>query len=373
MIHDFVFWFKREMRLFWKNPIMKVLYLGGPILYGALFGAVYQKGKVTGLPLVVVNKDQSPMSDELVDLLSEVEALSINEIKYEPLNLHEVLMAQKAYAVVIIPVDFERDLLRGYPPEVNTYINNANILPANYAYRALATAIGTFSVMKTVASGRKVEAVHLNTFRLFNPSSNYFLFIWPSYLAIILQSVVMVVLALSFAAEREMNTHQHSIPRRTSVIPMMFGKLTLYWLLGGIILFIYGLYFVLFKQTLPLRIYPLLMVSLLFIVSNSFIGMIAGLLFKSQLRSLQFLMVLSMPIYIASGFSWPLDQGGWESILFSSLFPFMPFVNGLRILLIENGQLGDISDYLLLQLVQLILYILIAFCIVKIQWKAKST
>ncbi|NML22076.1 ABC transporter permease [Pseudoflavitalea sp. G-6-1-2] len=352
---------KREFKLFFADRIMLMLYLGAPVLYGFLFGYVYDKGKLTDLPIVIVDNDNSPTSAKLIDMLSETDMLELKVVRYQKDGTESYFLNQGAYAVVNIPYRFEASLMRGDYPELNTYINNSNLIPSNYVARAVMTAAGTLNVIKTRMSGKKNEAFHLNLFKVYNPGSNYFYFIWPSYLAIILQSVVMVVLALSFSAEQQNKTLRTVYERGGhSVLLTMFGKLLPYLLLSALLLGIFGIYFKVFKQPFPGTLFPVLLVSFIFIASNAFIGMSAGLLFKSQLKSLQFLIILSMPVYISSGFSWPFEQGGWAAQLFSFIFPFMPFVNGLRILLIEHGTLTDIKDYLNIQLIQLLVYFLIA-------------
>lgn len=352
---------KREFRLFFSNKIMLGLYLGGPVMYGLLFGYVYNKGKLTDLPIVIVDKDNSPTSATLIDMLSETDMLQIKEVRRQPVDADRLFMNEGVYAVVNIPYQFEADIMRGAYPELNTYINNANLMPANYVSRAVMTAAGTLNVIKTRMAGKKAEAFHLNLFRLYNPASNYFFFIWPSYLGIILQSVVMVVLALSFASEQETNSLPGLYRQSShSVLLLLLGKLIPYLLLSVILLGVYGIYFYLFRQPYPGHLFPVLLVSFIFVAANCFMGVSAGLLFRSQLKSLQFLIILSMPVYISSGFSWPYEQGGWAARLFSGIFPFMPFVNGFRILLIEHGALSDIKDYLQLQLTQLAVYFMIA-------------
>ena len=52
----------REFKHFWSNSVLRVLFIGAPLFYGVLMGFVYKKGKVTDLPIIVVNEDSSPMS-----------------------------------------------------------------------------------------------------------------------------------------------------------------------------------------------------------------------------------------------------------------------------------------------------------------------
>ena len=358
---------KREFALFFSNRVMLLLYLGGPILYGVVFGAVYTKGKVTDLPIVVIDQDNSALSARFIDMLEENEALIIRVVRYEN-AAHSVRRDDaETYGTVIIPRRFQADVMQRKHPEVNAYINNTNLLPAGYVMRAIVAVAVTLKAHLAAAAGRPAEAFHVNTYRLFNPASNYFAFIWPSYLAVILQSVVLVVLALSFASENENHTLPAVYQQSGSVVRLLLAKVTPYWLLGLIILGIYGGYFLLFKVNLPEHLLQAVAVALLFIASISFQGIIAGALFKEQIHVLQLLMILSMPAYISSGFSWPFMYYGWVAKCYGLLFPMMPFINGFRILLIEHGRFTDIQDFMLLQALQLVGYFLLAWLVLAIK------
>ncbi|GLU55178.1 ABC transporter permease [Dyadobacter frigoris] len=347
---------------------MMVLYLGGPALYGMLFGVVYTKGKLTELPIIVVDRDNTPMSANFIDMLNDVDVLRVKEVRRENVNMKKVFMENEAYAAVVIPSRFEADVLLQRYPEINTYINNTNLLPSGYVNRSISTVASTLNAFIAVRTGKKPEIFHLNSYHLFNPASNYFMFIWPSYLGIILQSVVMVVLAMSFAFEFETGSlAMLYVQSGKSALTIMASKLIPYWLLSLIILIIYGGYFYVFRQHLPIHIGQVIFIVLLFVGSTSFIGMIAGLMVQTQLSAIQFLMVLSLPIYISSGFSWPYDQNAPATQIFSMVFPFMPFVNGFRILLIQHGDLYDIQDFIRLQFIQLAVYFFIAFTLFRIK------
>jgi ABC-2 type transport system permease protein len=90
-------------------------------------------------------------------------------------------------------------------------------------------------------------------------------------------------------------------------------------------------------------------------------------LFTTELQVLQFLIIISTPIYISSGFSWPFDQDGWAAQMFSCTFPFMPFVNGMRILLMEGGTLSAIRENIQLPGCQATVYFLISYILLKIR------
>jgi ABC-2 type transport system permease protein len=368
----------REFKLFKNNPIMVMLFIGGPILYGIIFGAVYQKGKFTDLPVLVVDKDNSAMSTKFIDMLDDMDVLKVVKVKHESIDMRTVLMNDKALAAVVIPDRFEADLLQNRHPEINAYVNNANLMTSSYVSRALLTAGGTLNAgvkigamqkqgLPAAVASSQYEAFHSNTFRLYNPASNYMIYSWPSYLAIILQTVTIVVMALSFTSEYEANTFKELCQKSKTVSMMMAIKVIPYWIISIGLAGILACFYVFFREPFPKHILDAAVIFFLFIAAATFMGMVASIIFKTQLRAVQFLMVLSMTVYIVSGYSWPFDQTGWAARVFAYIFPMMPFVNGYRILLFQSGTLNDISDYTTTLTIQLCFYALLSYILLKIK------
>src|SRR5690606_15559576 len=123
----------REFRLFWSNNILRLLFIGAPILYAILLGYTYQKGKVTDLPIIVVDEDQSSMSAKIIEMFGDNEVLDVVRIKPNSDNLANEAIELEAACIVQIPKNFEKDVLTRQNPEILTIVNTGNILTANYA------------------------------------------------------------------------------------------------------------------------------------------------------------------------------------------------------------------------------------------------
>ena len=87
---------KREFQLFWKNKVLRILFIGAPILYGVLLGYVYGKGKVTDLPIIVVDQDRSELSSKAVQMFEDNEVLHIASIVYDQNNLSQIAIEKEA-------------------------------------------------------------------------------------------------------------------------------------------------------------------------------------------------------------------------------------------------------------------------------------
>jgi len=362
---------KRELQLFRSNKVMVSFFIGAPVLLGLAYAFVYKEGQLTDMPIAVVDKDHSPTSAKLVDMLDDNNTLTLKYVKQENININDHFITEGLYGLVLIPPNFEKDILQRRYTEINSYINNTNLSGSGTVSGAINGVVGVLNALVSTKTG-KPEAIHLNAFRLYNTSANYSVFIWPSFLAIFLQSVLLVVLALSFASENEKGTLNELNEFRLPVVSIMIGKACPYWMLSMIVLCVYRLYFYLFRQALPEHLFDAILIFGLFIVAISFQGIIAGLLLKSQLKAIQFLMILNIPAWASSGYFWPFDQDTLPAQIYGILFPFMPFINGFRILLTEHGTLNDIRGYINLQIIQLLLYSLIAWLLLKYKLKRQG-
>lgn len=128
---------KREFKLFWSNKILRLLFFGAPILYGILIGYVYIKGKVTDLPIIVVDEDRSSMSAKAIDMMNDNEVLNIAALQFNAANLDRLMIEKTAACVVIIQNGFEKAVLTKQYPEITIIVNTSNVLTANYASGAL--------------------------------------------------------------------------------------------------------------------------------------------------------------------------------------------------------------------------------------------
>ena len=82
---------KREFALFMTNGVVVAIFIGAPLLYGLLLGAVYQKGKVNHLPVLVIDMDATPLSHKLIDMIDDNEVIDAVVI-YDQRNLRKQIM-----------------------------------------------------------------------------------------------------------------------------------------------------------------------------------------------------------------------------------------------------------------------------------------
>jgi len=339
---------KREFRLFWNNNVLRLLFIGAPILYGVLLGYVYGKGKVTDLPIIVVDQDRSELSSKAIQMFEDNEVLSIASIRYDQNNLSQLAIQKEAACVVIIPKDFEKMTLTKKYPEITTIVNTSNVLTANYASTAIQVCLGTLKAGVQIETLRKqgvpenllasqYEPFKTTFIKKYNRSTNYMYFLWPGVLATVLQQVLLLGLALSFASEFENKTFKNLVQRCPSILKMLAVKIIPYMIMSFGVWLIYWLFTLWFRLPFYENLLPLTFIAGIFVLSVSFIGILVSVMVPNQLKATEILMVIATPSFILSGFTWPLSQMPQAVQAIANVIPLTHFLKAFRILIIENG------------------------------------
>ncbi|SHM12741.1 ABC transporter permease [Flavobacterium chilense] len=339
---------KREFRLFWNNNVLRLLFIGAPILYGVLLGYVYGKGKVTDLPIIVVDQDRSELSSKAIQMFEDNEVLSIASIRYDQNNLSQLAIQKEATCVVIIPKGFEKMTLTKKYPEITTIVNTSNVLTANYASTAIQVCLGTLKAGVQIETLRKqgvpenllasqYEPFKTTFIKKYNRSTNYMYFLWPGVLATVLQQVLLLGLALSFASEFENRTFKNLVQRCPSILKMLAVKIIPYMIMSFGVWLIYWLFTLWFRLPFYENLLPLTFIAGIFVLSVSFIGILVSVVVPNQLKATEILMVIATPSFILSGFTWPLSQMPQAVQAIANVIPLTHFLKAFRILIIENG------------------------------------
>lgn len=364
---NFLSLLQREFRLFWNNKVLRLLFFGAPILYGVLIGALYQKGKVTDLPVIVVDMDQSAMSNKILEMINDNETIRISSIQRSEARLSRQIIEQDAACVLIIPEGFEKQVLTRQNPELTTIVNTANVLTANYASGALQVILGTYKAGVQMEALRKQgtpEALLLSQYEPFkttfikknNRSTNYMYFLWPGVLITVLQQVILLGLALSFASEYENGTFRE-LAASGSTFRLIMVKVIPYLLMSLLIWILYGVMAYLLRMPFFEHIPALSLAAFLFVLAVSFMGILVSILLPSQLKATEVLMVVATPSFMLSGFTWPLSQMPVWLQWIAQVIPTTHFLPIFRILVIENGT----ADMITIHLVKLLIIALTGF------------
>ena len=344
---------KREFRLFFTNKTMLSIFFMAPVFYALLIGFTYQSGKVENIPVILVNHDNKPLSNQVVEMLQDSKTLKILNYISEPANLKDETIKTEAAAVIVIPERFEAMMLQKKYPEVNVYVNTSNVLTANFATKAIQQILGTFSAGAEIKALQKkgmnadiaktqFEPFKANYITLFNTTSNYLIFMWPAMMAVVLQQVILLAMAVTFSEEfkRESFLKDFAGKEKYAIVVMTIKCLPIWIFANFNILFFYlcSLYF---KIPAPDHIGNFFLLTAAFVIAATNLGVLVSILVPDALKATQILMVIASPAFIISGFTWPSYAMPEFIKSFTAIIPLTPYLEALKIMVVQNG-----SDFL---------------------------
>lgn len=187
-VHDWWNVLNREFVRFSGNRVYLFIALAGPLLSFFLVMNIFLAGNPSDLPLAVVDLDDSQMSRQVIRMIDATRSVSVSS---RPASLHdgnEAMLKGQVYAVLYIPYDFSKSVLKGEGSELVMYVNNSNVLNGGLIQSAVIKAVSTYSTgvkLQVAMKGgmaqeqalQQVYPLRLDTHELFNPYINYSYFL----------------------------------------------------------------------------------------------------------------------------------------------------------------------------------------------------
>ena len=334
--------FRRELKRLLTDRRILVIMLAGPFFYAFLFGGVYWQGRVREIPIVIVDQDNSEMSRDLARALLASENLSPAFFGASAADCFEAAKRGRAYGCVVIPKDFERDILRGQQGRVAVILDGSNILIGNMLTRSISAVIAAYRaetrVRRLMASGASraratamAAPVQAVVRPLFNPTSHYSYFILAGLVIVALQQVIRMGTAISLsldsgsAARAELariGGHPMTVLRAkvaataTLTLPAAFVAIRLPFDLFGSPF--HGSWWLAFA------------ILSVFLITQILVGYGVSGICGSALLSVHALLLFSVPVFTLSGFTWPsYAMPGWLEIV-SWLIPMTHVTDAFR-------------------------------------------
>lgn len=349
---------KVEFRRIFSNNVVMLVFFAAPVVYGLLFVHMYEKGKITEMPVLLVDEDHSPLSARLIDALDDNENLKVAEIRYQRSSLAAEMPAREYVSVISIPAGFESAVLQKRYPELQVDMNLSNLVTANFATRAIQLVMGSFNAGLEMESLRKTgmnpeyaaqlfEPFKVSYNRLYNPSGNYKELMMPGIFGTVMQQVLFLALALVFARDVEDDYFRKLVKTNSHASYHVLLKITPFIFLSALLWLIVGLFFPLFKIAIPVFNMPVLALVTVFTLACMLMGMLFSLVLPSQLKATELLMVLATPSFLLSGYTWPTEAMPVLVQRFADIIPLTHFLHGFRKAAIYGGTVNDIQPQLL--------------------------
>ncbi|RKX26736.1 MAG: hypothetical protein DRP47_07725 [Candidatus Zixiibacteriota bacterium] len=330
-----VFW--RETEIIRHDRNIVIVLLLAPVVYALFLGTIFNNKIETNVPITVVDNDHTTISRTLIRSFDSHQLLQVMAVESDFESAKVDIIESEAHAVVYIPKHFEDALKSGQAVNLEVYLNTARFLPSNDINKAVN------EVALTIAAGIRLKYFQtkgLNTEQakelvqplsgdirsLFNVAESYGDFLLPGLFILILQQTLFFGLSLSVAREREMKTLASlNTDSGGSSLVAVLGKGAPYFLLySSYTIFSLVVFFSLFSLNVLGSISALAVLITLFLIAIIGFAVFVSSFFKQEIQALQFLVFSSMPLFLLSGYSWPVWAMPWPLRAITQLLPSTP-------------------------------------------------
>jgi len=320
--------FLAELRQIGARPGLMFMLAPFPLLLFALLAAVFQLGLPRDLPIAVVDLDRSTLSRQMVRMVDAAPEVAVAHEAGTLAEGRQLLLSGKAYAVVLIPVRTERDVLAGRRPEVVLFYNNQYMTPGSLVARSVGGVLGTvtagISIEARVARGADVESatqavtpLPVRQSALFNPSLEYVQFLLAAVMPTVLQIFIGASAALSFSRDRQgVAGLGRSLRLGGTLTRTVTGKLAPYTLayllvLWGADALLFGPMGARFGGSLAFHV----AYGLVFVLASQMLGAAAALVARDTVSALAAVGVITGPAFGFTGITFPrLSMNGFSRV-----------------------------------------------------------
>ncbi|MBU1174974.1 MAG: ABC transporter permease [Alphaproteobacteria bacterium] len=250
--------------------------------------------------------------------------------------------------IIVIPPDFEKDIVRGRHPDILLSADASDPTAVGGAVGAMNGIIN--SAIKQVLSGPlqasagSAPPFSVTVHRQFNPEARSSTNIVPGLLAIILSMTMTLITAVAIVRESERGTMETLISTPVRPTEVMLGKILPYVLVGYVQIIVF-LFFarVLFDVPFDGSVQAFVVGFNLFIIVNLALGFLISTLARNQMQAMQLSVFTILPSILLSGFMFPFAaMPGWAQTIGAAI-PATHFLRIVRKIMLKGADLGDIA------------------------------
>jgi ABC-2 type transport system permease protein len=294
----------KEFMLFRRDKLLILLAVLMPIVLMLLAG-ITGTLRLRNVALLVYDYDNTPLSRTYLETYGAALTFRI-EARQPQESPERALASWRSRAVLIIPLNFERDYRRGSEPIVQLLIDatdsNAATALGNYAQ-----SLNTNFVLRNGFSKPQATAVNLQQRLWYNPGLSDRVYFGTGGLGLMLIIFPALLGALTTAKEYETGTIIQAYASSLKAVQWILGKALLYVVIGLVeFVLCFALGLLVFEFRFPSDPSVLLVATVVYLLAGVFFGMMMGNATGNQSAAIQgvqmgsFLLSLLLSGYIFS-------------------------------------------------------------------------
>jgi len=370
--------FKEELKLIFQDKSILLTCFVAPFLYAFFVGSIYKEKEVLQIPIAIVDYDHSALSRKVSSLVDTNQKVKINGHFSSLENAMHLFNNLEVQGVLIIPKHFQKNTLNLNGATVELVLNNTKFLTSNEINK------GVQQVMLTISGGVQMQYFISNKIPIaiakqkaqpilpviksvYNATNNYGDFLLPILLILILQQTLIIGFGQS--AVHELKHGVLTQPNTYSFFNFIkvFSAKSFYYLVLYTIYFfvfytlIFPYYFLSIKGSLFLHI---LLSSIFIIVVMEYTILFASF-FKTTIGWTEILAFSTYPLFLVSGYSWPVEAMPKLLQGFANLLPSTPFYRVFSKLSAEGASFSNIHK----EFIHLLLLVVLGYVLLFIRYQ----
>lgn len=333
------FWYvlRDEFREVLRNPAAIMIFLAGLVIYSLVYPIPYMREVLRDVPVAVVDEDGTALSRKLIRWIDATEEIRLTGPAQSQSEALDRMVRGEIEGVVIIPRDFERNILRGEQAWISVYGDACYFLiyrqVSTGAYKAAATLSAGIEIRRFTAAGytedqarKRRDPLPVMIRPLFNPVGGYASYVVPGVLLVVIQQTLLVGIGVVSGSRIERAWTPLTAMR--SIAGLTLGRALAY----VSIYFVYPLFYlaVVYRvYNLPFQGNPLAVMIFVmpFLFAVAFLGLTISMFFRTSETATPMLIYTSMPVIFLVGFAWPLET---LPVLLRWLGALIPASSGVR-------------------------------------------
>lgn len=337
-----------------RDRVTFAMMIGLPIVQLFLFGFAINSDP-RNLPTLLELNDDGPIVRAIVSGMKTSDYYNFVGIETDPAQSALALRDGTANFVVVIPPNFERDVLRGRSPELLIDADAADPTALSGAVAALSGIINIAVDQSLQGAARPMQSqsapeqpFSIVVHREYNPEGKTATNIVPGLLAVILSMTMVLITAVAIVREREKGTMETLIASPVRPIEVMTGKIIPYILVGYVqtIVFLVAARLI-FGVPFDGEPFAFFLGFNLYIVVNLALGFLISTVTRNQMQAMQISFFTILPSILLSGFMFPFaGMPAWAQALGTGV-PATHFLRIVRKIMLKGAGLPEITGDML--------------------------
>lgn len=340
----------RELRRLTERRIYGVAVLGLPLFCLLFMATVFGGGGMDGLPVGIVDADQTAASRRIVRSVEASPALKVTRRYTDEIAAKEAVSRKRIYGYLYIPPGFERRMTNGNSPVLTYYYHNALLSVGGEVHAAFERLLKQVSAVpiasRAVAAGIAEERVRTfllpveaQNHAIYNPTRNYTVYLAQPFFFVMLQVLVLLVTVYALGSETKSGTAAEWLRSAGGDIgAAVLGKLLPYGAAFACVgVFANFIFFGVMRLPLPCGWTDINLLTVLFILATQALAVTLFALFPTLEVSISLASMIGSLGATLSGVTFPVEAM-YAPVRWAALFfPARHFTEAVQGLLYGGG------------------------------------